>query len=417
MNQSLDHCFFRHEYGRLVAVLSRRFGVRHLQAVEDAAQAALLTAVESWPRNGLPDNPAAWLLRVASNRLLSELQRIRRHGELDRHQCDAEGDGLSPTTVYLGGDVRDDVLRMLFVCCTDALPIESQLVLALKVVCGFGVREIAERLFMTEANVYKRLGRAQGRLRATALEIDGLTTEQLAPRLPAVLAVSYLLFTEGYLSSHAETPLRQELCDEAKRIVTILANHPTGATPETFALLALMHLHSGRASARCSATGGLLLLEEQDRSLWNMGEIALGLTWLARSASGGTFSRYHAEAGVAAEHCVAPSFGETRWDRIVDCYELLERRVPSVLHTLNRAVAVAEHLGPANGLAVVRGIDVPSWLERSHVWHAVLAYLEGRCGREEVAAEHARAALACAPSKAIAETMERRLAPWCKRSS
>jgi RNA polymerase sigma factor (sigma-70 family) len=415
MNRSLDHRFFRHEYGRLVAVLSRRVGVRHLLAVEDAAQAALLMAVEGWPRDGLPDNPAAWLFRVANNRLLSELQRISRHAELNRHHCDASDNDPSRSTAHLRGDVQDDILRMLFVCCTDALPIESQLVLALKVVCGFGVREIAERLFMTEANVYKRLGRAQERLRVTSLELDGLTTEQLAPRLPAVQAVLYLLFTEGYLSSHGETPFRQELCDESKRIVTLLANHPNSATPETFALLALMHLHSGRVSARSSATGQLVLLEEQDRSRWNMAEIALGLSWLARSASGDNFSRYHAEAGIAAEHCLAPSFAETRWGRIVECYELLERTAPSVLHTLNRAVAVAEHLGPADGVAVLEGITIPSWLERSYVWHAVRAYLQGRCGQTEIASQHARVAIALAPSRPIADALERRLAPWRSR--
>jgi RNA polymerase sigma factor (sigma-70 family) len=417
MNRSLDHSFFRHEYGRLVAVLTRRVGVRHLQAVEDAAQAALLIAVEGWPRDGLPDNPSAWLFRVANNRLLSELQRSRRHGELERHGCDALGDSSSPATVHLRGDVRDAVLRMLFVCCTDELPIESQLVFALKVVCGFGVREIAERLFMTEGSVYKRLGRAQERLRTTALELDGLTTQQLASRLPAVQAVSYLLFTEGYLSSHGETPIRQELCDESKRIVTMLAHHPISATPDTFALLALMHLHSGRVNARRSATGGLVLLEEQDRSRWNTAEIALGLSWLACSARGETFSRYHAEAGIAAEHCLAPSFGQTRWDRIVELYGLLEAMAPSVLHTLNRAVALAEHLGPAEGLAVLEGMDVPPWLERSYFWHAVCAHLRGRCGQTEVAIQHTRAALAGAPSKSIADALERRLAPWLEQAS
>jgi RNA polymerase sigma-70 factor (ECF subfamily) len=281
----------------------------------------------------------------------------------------------------------------------------------LKVLCGFGVGEIAERLFTTEANVYKRLWRAQGRLRATALELDGLTTEQLASRLPAVLAVSYLLFTEGYLSSRSEAPFRQELCDEAKRIVTLLAHHPSGATPETFALLALMLLHSGRGSARRSPTGGLVLLEEQDRSRWNMAEIALGLRWLARSAQGDSFSRYHAEAGIAAEHCLAPSFAETRWDRIVECYALLERTAPSVIHTLNRAVALSEHLGPQHGLALLDGIDVPPWLERSHVWHAVRAYLHGRCGHRELARQYAEAALERAPSRVIAEALERRLTP------
>jgi len=410
MNRSLDANFFRHEYGRLVAMLSRRVGVRHLQAVEDAVQGALLAAVDVWPRDGLPENPSAWLFRVASNRLLSELQRLGRHAELDQQGNRDLLAGVSASSVCLRGDIDDDLLRMLFVCCSDALPVESQLVLALKVLCGFGVREIAERLFMTEANVYKRLGRAQGRLRS-ALELDGLTTRELASRLPAVQAVAYLLFTEGYLSSRSETPFRQELCDEAKRIATLLANHPTAATPETFALLALMHLNAARASARCSASGGLVLLEEQDRSLWNTAEIALGLRWLERSAHGDRFSRYHAEAGIAAEHCLAPSFAETRWDRIVECYALLEQTAPSVLHTLNRAVALAEHRGPLDALALLDHVEAPPWLQRYHVWHAVLAYLHGRAGHLQIARQHAQTALERAPSPSIAEALLRRLTP------
>jgi RNA polymerase sigma-70 factor (ECF subfamily) len=412
MSLSLAPCFFRHEYGRLVAMFSRRVGVGELQAVEDAVQAALLSAVDSWPRQGLPENPGAWLFRVASNRLLDELQRRRRRGELAHGVGDTLDDDTEPSSVYLRGDVEDDLLRMLFVCCSEALPVESQLMLALKVLCGFGVREIADRLFTTEASVYKRLGRAQRRLRAASLDLDGLTTEQLASRLPAVQTITYLLFTEGYLSSQSETPFREELCAEAKRLATLLAHHPVGATPETFALLALMHLHSARSSGRRSACGGLVLLEEQDRSLWNAAEIQLGLSWLARSASGQVFSRYHAEAGIAAEHCLAASFAETRWARIVECYELLERTAPSALHTLNRAVAVAEHLGPVEGLRVLDGLDVPPWLERSHVWHAVRADLHGRCGQVELARWHAKAALERAPSRPIADALERRLAPF-----
>src|SRR6185436_6212252 len=152
----------------------------------------------------------------------------------------------------------------------------------------------------------------------------------------------YSLFTEGYLSSHAEGAIRRELCDEARRLAAVLAAHPLGATPETFALLALMHLHCARMPARDDGSGGLLLLEEQDRSLWEQEAIQIGLCWLARAAEGDVFSRYHAEAGIAAEHCLAPSFSETRWDRIVECYVLLEQLAPSALHTLNRAVAVAE---------------------------------------------------------------------------
>jgi RNA polymerase sigma-70 factor (ECF subfamily) len=391
-------------------MLARRVGVRHIEAVEDAVQAALLAAVESWPKGAVPENPSAWLYRVAHNQVAGELRRQIRHGELAEQQVRAASDStIDAPDPLLSGDVGDDLLRMLFVCCDDAIPVESQLVLALRTLCGFDVREIAERLFTTEANVYKRLGRARARLREVPLEVVDLTSEQLASRLAAVRAILYSLFTEGYLSSHVDGAIRRELCDEAQRLAVVLAEHPLGATPETFALLALMHLHSARMPARQDGSGGLLLLEEQDRLLWDQEAIQRGLSWLARSAEGDMFSRYHAEAGIAAEHCLSPSFSETRWDRIVECYALLEQLAPSALHTLNRAVAVAEWRGPAHGLAVIEGLDPPSWLLGSYLWSAVLADLHRRCGHAELAARYRDAALRSAPSQAVRMTLERRL--------
>lgn len=398
--------FFRHEYGRLVASLSRRVGVNHLELVEDAVQFALAAALETWPKSTVPENPVAWLHRVAHNRVVEELRRGARCAEL----ASASGsDEELEMPTFLGGEMRDDLLRMLFACCDDALPAESQLVLALKVLCGFDVAEISERLFMSEANVYKRLTRARTRLREAEFKLDELTAAHVRARLPAVQLILYVLFTEGYLSAHPERAIRHELCDEAIRLATELAAHSIGAVPETFALLAMMHLHSARSSARQDVNGGLLLLEEQDRALWNQQEIAVGLDWLARSAVGDTFSRYHAEAGVAAEHCLAPSVSQTRWERIVACYEILERVAPSPIHTLNRAVALAEWKGPRAGLEVLEEIAPPSWLEGSYLWAAVLADLHHRAG-DEVQAEHHRiTALASAPSTALRAVLERRL--------
>lgn len=410
MKEPLGPHFFRHEYGRLVAMLVRRVGVRRLDVVEDAVQKALLTAVETWPKSALPENPSAWLYSVAYNQCAEELRRRTRRDALAHRLGDAGSSSSDePLTAFLAGDVRDDLLRMLFLCCDDAIPVESQLVLALKTLCGFDVREIAERLFTTEANVYKRLGRARNRLREVEFEPDDLATSELAARLPAVQSILYLLFTEGYLSSHAEGPVRRELCDEARRLTEILAAHRASATPETFALLALMFLHSARLPARQDGSGGLLLLEEQDRALWNQDDIQLGLAWLGRSAEGDDFSRYHAEAGVAAEHCLAPSFRETRWDRIVECYELLDRVAPSAIHTLNRAVAMAEWRGPTHGVAVLEGLEPPSWLVGSYLWSAVLADLHRRCGHRELARRYRDAALDSAPSPAVKEALQRRL--------
>ncbi len=408
MKDFADH-FFRHEYGRLVAMLSRRIGVHDLEAAEDAVQFALGAALETWPKSGVPEKPSAWLFRVAHNRVVDELRKNARHAELAlRHGQDQEVDAGEPQT-FLDGDVRDGLLRMLFACCDDALPVESQLVLALKVLCGFDVREISERLFISEDNVYKRLGRARRRLREDALDLEELTSTIMASRLPAVQTILYVLFTEGYLSSHAAGAIRRELCDEAMRLTAELAAHAVGAVPETFALLALMHLHAARMSARQDGSGGLLLLEEQDRSVWDAEGIAIGLAWLARSAEGKAFSRYHAEAGIAAEHCLAPTFAETRWERIVECYELLERLAPSALHTLNRAVALAEWRGPRAGLDLLEGLAPPSWLAGSYLWAAVLGDLHGRAGNVALAERYRAVAIASAPSPTVRAALERRL--------
>ncbi len=407
--QLVEH-FFRHEYGRLVATLSRRVGVQHIEAVEDAVQSALMTALESWTVGGLPANPSAWLFRVAHNDLVGELrQQTRRLRILEQNASEGigpPGNGVEP---LLAGEVTDDLLRMLFVCCDDAIPVESQLVFALKTLCGFDIRELAHRLFTSEANVYKRLGRARSRLREVPPRTDELTAEQYSSRLPAVHKILYLLFTEGYLSSHAETAIRRELCNEAIRLAAILAEHPVGRGPETSALLALMHLHAARMTARQDGSGGLLLLEEQDRNLWDQQEIQVGLEWLARSARGDVFSRYHAEAGIAAAHCLAPTFGETRWDRVVERYLLLEQVAPSALHKLNRAVAVAEWQGPAAGLAVLDDFVPPTWLFGSYLWAAVLADLHQRCGNAATANGYRTFACNAAPTPAIRELLRRRL--------
>lgn len=358
----------------------------------------------------LPDNPSAWLYQSALNNVIGELrQRARRERLTEQHGPEDDEAVAESPTASLQGDVEDDLLRMMFVCCDDSIPVESQLAIALRTLCGFDVREIAERLFTTEANVYKRLSRARSCLRELGSLPDDLTGEQVASRLPAVRGILYLLFTEGYLSSQADAAIRRDLCDEAKRLTFILAEHPAGGTPETFALLALMHLHAARMTARQHGSGGLLLLEEQDRGLWDQREIQLGLSWLARSATGSVFSRYHAEAGVAAEHCLAPSFDQTRWDRIVECYELLERVAPSALHTLNRAVAVGQWRGPAAGLAELKGLEPPSWLAGSYMWSAVLADLHRRCEHFGEARRYREVAIASAPSQVVRDLLTRRL--------
>lgn len=400
--------FFRHEYGRLVAVLVRRVGLQHLEAVEDAVQGALMSALTAWAAQGIPDDASAWLYRVAHNHLLDALRKGQRRRRIlaDTSEPIAETETLEPT---FPGEVQDELLRMLFVCCDERIPKESRLVLALKTLCGFSTAEIAARLFTTEANVYKRLARARERLRQCAVDMQTPPLEALRSRLPSVLDVTYVLFNEGYLSTHAEHAIRAELCEEAIRLCTLLATHPVGEAPKTFALLALMHLHAARLAARQDATGALLLLEEQDRSQWDDEHLQRGATWLRRAADGHELSRFHAEAGIAAEHCFSASFEETRWPKIAELYAMLERLHPSPVHVLNRAVAVGQAEGPLAGLRVLEDVAPPAWLDGHYLWHAVLADLHHRAGHATTARGHKGQALAAAPSAAVREVLERRL--------
>jgi RNA polymerase sigma factor (sigma-70 family) len=400
---------FRHEFGRLVSVLSRRFGVHRMELCEDAAQAALLAAVQSWSQGGIPNDRGAWLYRVAKNRVLDALRRDKRNepldAEIERH---GGGDRLD-AEVYLDAEVKDDMLRLLFVCADPNVPADSQVVLALKTLCGFSTEEIARRLFQSEEAIHKRLQRARARLREVGASLDTPRLEELAGRLPRVLHILYLVFNEGYSSAQPERVIRRELCEEAVRLALLVAAHPVGATPETDALLALMYLHAARFDARMDGAGGLLLLEEQDRSLWDKELVELGVSHLHRAARGEHFSRYHAEAAIAAEYCLAPSYGETRWDEITSLYEALERVAPSPLNVLNRAIALAEWKGPDAGLAVLEALEPPAWLLGFYLWDATLGELYRRRGDRERAVAHLARALAAAPTHAEKALLQRRL--------
>lgn len=401
---------FRHEFGRLVSVLARRFGAHRLDLCEDAVQTALLRAVQSWPLGGPPDDRSAWLYRVAMNEVLGAL---RREKKIDSCAGDAEqvpADIGDDEAVYLEHEVRDDQLRMLFICADPGIPRESQIAFALKTLCGFSTGEIALRLFQNQEAVYKRLQRARVALRERVVEIDTPRIEELGNRLPAVLQILYVLFTEGYSSAQPDTVIRRELCEEAIRLGLLLVEHPVGASPETDALLALMYLGAARFDSRVDGAGGLLLLEEQDRSLWDRELIRVGISHLHRAARGEVLSRYHVEAGIAAEHCLAPTYGETRWDEVTRLYQILDGVAPSPLNTLNRAIAVAEWKEPEVGLALLEALEPPSWLLGYYLWDATLGELHRRCGDRERATVYLMRALDAAPTHAEKALLRRRLA-------
>jgi len=411
--QLVEH-FFRHEYGRTVAVLVRRYGASRIELIEDCVQNAMALALTSWSQRGLPDNPAAWLMRAANNALIDKLRRQGVGKRVLASQAEGPTAGLEPEA-YLPAEVEDEQLRMLFVCCDEALEPRTQLVLALKILCGFSVAEIALRLFSRDDAIRKRLQRGRTRLKALSPSLQSPALASLQVRLPAVQRVIYLLFNEGYSSSKPEQHIRRELCAEALRLGELLTRHAVGDEASSWALRALMHMHHARIEARCDETGAMVLLEEQDRNRWDKDEIQLGLQMLVRSSSQAEVSRYHIEAAILMEHCTARSYEDTNWKDIARLYEALERRHPSPLYTINRAIALAQlppgqDAGPAAGLALLRSTTPPAWLARYYLWDASMGELLRRVGQFEAAIAHLTKAEQGAPTEAEKHRLRARIA-------
>jgi RNA polymerase sigma-70 factor (ECF subfamily) len=395
--QLVEH-FFRHETGRLHGALIRLLGVQNLVLAEDVAQEALLRALRTWSMGGVPANPSAWITRVAMNLAKDELRHQRMSASKEPAIITYLDQTMAPSAVGKGEEheIRDDALRLMFVCCHPAIATDAQVVLALKVLCGFSTGEIARAFLSSEAAIEKQLTRTRQRLQEEAIGFEIPEGVDLAPRLDGVLAALYLLFNEGYKASAGDSLLREELCREAIRLVSLLIVHPAGNTPRSHALLALMLLSSARFPSRLNEQGNMLLLDNQDRSKWNQSLIDQGLMHLAAAATGDSISDYHLQAGIAACHCLAPDSASTDWRRILLHYDQLHARNPSPIIGLNRAVAVAHVDGAQAGLDAIAAIPRRELIESHHLFHAVVGELEQQLGHHQVAAESFRRALALA---------------------
>ena len=368
---------------------------------EEAVQEAFLTALELWPERGVPRNPGAWITTTARNRAIDRLRRARRLEHKVR-----ELEALVPA-VHEDGEmpefsIPDDRLRLIFTCCHPALAPEARVALTLRTLGGLQTPEIARAFLTSEQAMQQRLVRAKGKIRDARIPYVVPEDHELPDRLASVLASLYLIFNEGYASTAGESVVRRELCSEAIRLTRVLRVLMPDE-PEVAALLALMLLHDSRRDARTGPGGELVLLEDQDRGLWDHDEIEEGLRIVGRVPAG----RYALEAAIAAEHARAPTPGATDWRRIAGLYGLLARVAPSPVVELNRAVAVAMAEGPDRGLELIDGID---GLERFHLFHAARGDLLRRLGREDDAAGAYRRALELASQPAERRFLERRLA-------
>jgi RNA polymerase sigma factor (sigma-70 family) len=387
--------FFRHETGRLHGALIRLLGVHNLTLAEDVAQEAMLRALRTWSMGGVPANPSAWITRVAMN-LAKDALRHQRMSGAKESAIITHFELTAPTpavAVESAHEIRDDALRLMFMCCHPAISPDAQVVLALKVLCGFSTGEIARAFLTSEAAIEKQLTRTKQRIHDAGLGCELPEGGDLATRLDGVLAALYLLFNEGYKASAGERLLREELCQEAVRLTSLLLTHPTGRTPRTHALLALMLLTAARFPSRLDEHGDLLRLDDQDRSKWDQSLIARGLAQLVEAAQGGELSEYHLQAGIAAIHCTAADYASTDWARILRHYDELNRIKPSPVVALNRAVAVAHLHGPQAGLKAIEAIPQRDRLESHYLLHAVVGELQWRLKDHRAAAGSFRRAL------------------------
>jgi RNA polymerase sigma-70 factor (ECF subfamily) len=403
--------FFRHEAGRLVSVLTRFFGWRHFELVEDMVQATLLDALEAWRVRGVPDNPSGWVHRIARNKTLDALrrdkigQRALNEWALGRPTHEEQLDAL-----FLDSEIDDSLLRMMFACCHPALARENQLALTLKTLCGFGNAEIARALLVGEETVKKRLQRATRDLIDRQIDLDPPAAKELADRLDSVHKVLYLLFNEGYSSSDGETAIRADLCEEAARLCHLLSSHPRFRTPAGDALLALMLFHAARLESRLDQRGSVLLLEEQDRGRWDQELIRRAQEYLARSAEGTALSTFHLEAAIACYHCKAKSVTETDWRAILQLYDALLQVHRSPVYLLNRAIVLAQLEGPHTGIHALEEAGQDAVLRHYHLYDATLGDLYRRAGDPARARQYLETARQKTTSPFDRELLDRRLA-------
>jgi RNA polymerase sigma-70 factor (ECF subfamily) len=406
---------FRDEWGQVVATLIRVTGDWDL--AEECAQDAFALALQRWPRDGVPQRPGAWLTTTARNRATDRLRRaavgaakLREVAVMSRTHEPGTGE---PDSADDSG-VPDDLLRLMFTCCHPALALEAQVALTLRTLAGLSTAEIARAFLVGEQTMSKRLVRAKQKIRHAGIPYRVPPPRLLPERTPAVLAVLYLLFNEGYAATAGAELVRHKLTGEAIRLTRVLARLMPDE-PEAAGLLALMLLHDARRHTRLDDAGDLVTLEDQDRSRWDAAEIAEGVALLDGALQGGRPGQYQIQAAIAACHATAARAAETDWAQIAALYGQLARLVPSPVVELNRAVAVGMAGGPAAGLELVEALAASGTLAGYHLLPAVRADLLGRLGRTAEAAAAYRAALELAATDTERRHLRRRIAETTSR--
>ncbi|MCA6075527.1 RNA polymerase sigma factor [Fulvivirga sedimenti] len=381
-NQQLDH-LFRHQYGKMVSLLAKIFGLEHLDTIEDAVQDTFITAFRSWP-NQYPDNPEGWLYKAAKNRMLDILR--KRASEQKRFpKVIPDFENQSETDLILENEVSDSQLRMIFTACNPRLDTRDQLAFSLKTISGFSEKEIASALLLKQETVKKRLQRARKTIQAEQIAFEIPEGSSLPHRLDRVHDVIYLIFNEGFHSGKKELLIREELCGEALRLSKMLLTNSYTSTAASHALFALLCFHSARLRSKTNADHEVISLREQDRTAWYRPLIELGHSAMNKAVETEELSRFHYEAAIASEHLKAPTYEETDWSRLLMWYERLDAVYSSPLNHLNMAIIHIQLEQFTEAMNILQKIEPEELEQRRYLYHGLLAEYYFRQGIYEKA--------------------------------
>ncbi len=372
---AIDH-LFRHHYGKMVSILIRIFGLQHIETIEDAVQDTFIKAALSW-RNQQPDNPEAWLTKVAKNRVLDLFRQIK-SSKGREHIVGSSSEAMLITELFLDTEIEDSQLRMIFTSCHPKLHKTDQIAFALKTISGFSSREIASALLTKEETIKKRLTRARKIIKEQQISFKIPVGNALPKRLDSVLAVLYLMFNEGFHSNKQDILIRKELCGEAMRLCQLILKNETVRNSDTYALFALMCFHSARLESKLTIENEIVDLKNQDRSQWYFPLIQLGNSCMFKAVDTSIFSVYHYEAAIACEHLKAPSFEKTNWKKIEEWYQQLYSLNPSPIILLNIAMVKLQQLEFGASYRILNELSASDFNQRAYLYYGAWAeyYLE-----------------------------------------